>query len=188
MGDLREQLKTYTSTCLKHLPTQTHLWKWNAYPGSTKPQSALKNILQCKKNNKTKGKTFGWCSQNLRRLLGPKSIGPERGKGRGRPPGLPADPCWKREKEFTHCTLCMLPWEMSMCVLRDLYLTGSHACSSCGCGVSTHRAPVHSHSLTFQPKRERETLGSHWWWIKNNKILSKRLIVHISKMNKRPIV
>lgn len=55
MGDHTEQLKTYTFTCLKHLPTQTHLWKWNAYPGSTKPQSALKNILQCvKKQNKRK--------------------------------------------------------------------------------------------------------------------------------------
>lgn len=42
--------------------------------------------------------TFGRWSQNLRRLLAPKSIGgPGRGKGRGKPPGLFAEPCYRKK-------------------------------------------------------------------------------------------
>lgn len=66
--------------------------------------------------------TLDWWSQNLRRLLGPKSTGsPGRGKGRGRPPGLPAGPCWKRQRQkITYCTLFMLNWKLSVCVEKSL--------------------------------------------------------------------
>lgn len=127
MGDHTEQLKTYTFTCLKHLPTQTHLWKWNAYPGSTKPQSALKNILQCvKKQNKRKDIWLVFSESAA--FVGPKVHRSRTRERKRKTTWIPGRPLLKERKQLTtlyslHAALKVV----SVCVCWEICSTSLEA-------------------------------------------------------------